>query len=281
MDIAIIITKLKEEMKTIFAQIENVPTKTSDLINDNNFMTQIQDTGWQNVTCEDGFQTPSKYKARYRRIGKIVYLEGVIYNTNTIPSVHEIKIGNISDYYCRPAHNQYATHTVLDQDSQQKTYTFMLNIEPDGDILIYYLGGNNDNIEIPASTRFKCNMSWIIEQEGNMVGTNIDVTFNETWVNIYTDEKRVNFTATLTDQNNNALQGKTIDVYRGTDWSSSNDDIHIGTFTTNNQGIISLSDTADYTNTDYIFTFMFNQYNQYKPSSKKIQIEGQYSIDDM
>ncbi len=37
MDITIIIEKLKEEMKTIFAQIENVPTKTSDLVNDVGF----------------------------------------------------------------------------------------------------------------------------------------------------------------------------------------------------------------------------------------------------
>lgn len=39
MDITIIITKLKEEMKKIFAAKEDVPTKTSDLINDNDFAT--------------------------------------------------------------------------------------------------------------------------------------------------------------------------------------------------------------------------------------------------
>lgn len=39
MDITIIITKLKEEMKKLFAVKEDVPTKTSDLINDNDFAT--------------------------------------------------------------------------------------------------------------------------------------------------------------------------------------------------------------------------------------------------
>ena len=39
MDITVIITKLKEEMKKLFAVKEEVPTKTSDLINDNDFAT--------------------------------------------------------------------------------------------------------------------------------------------------------------------------------------------------------------------------------------------------
>lgn len=39
MDITIIIAKLKEEMKKLFATKEDVPTKTSDLINDNDFIT--------------------------------------------------------------------------------------------------------------------------------------------------------------------------------------------------------------------------------------------------
>ena len=50
MDITIIIAKLKEEMKKLFATKEDVPTKTSDLINDNDFITNSDVSGKENIS---------------------------------------------------------------------------------------------------------------------------------------------------------------------------------------------------------------------------------------
>ena len=50
MDITIIIAKLKEEMQKLFATKEDVPTKTSDLINDNDFITNSDVSGKENIS---------------------------------------------------------------------------------------------------------------------------------------------------------------------------------------------------------------------------------------
>lgn len=260
MDITIIIAKLKEEMKKLFATKEDVPTKTSDLINDNDFVTtasiptktsdlvndvgfliehqditnkenisnkitslsssstdtqypsaklvydqllnfvkknevknnltstdtqlplsakqgkelktlvdskansnhthdNISDTGWQEVIFESGY---AKYgdPVRYRRIGKVVHIEGIIKNTSAFtPSETAKKVATISDIYCRPQYTQYG---LMQGTGANK---FLLSIQPNGNIGIARYGTTTTSTQIGANSWLHCNLTWMVETE--------------------------------------------------------------------------------------------------------------------
>ena len=247
MDITIIITKLTEEMKKIFAAKEDVPTKTSDLINDNDFATtaniptktsdlindndfatttsiptktsdlvndvgfliehqditnkenisnkttslsssntdtqypsakatynalntkaninhtheNISDSGWQNVVFKSGFSNYSSTNPmRYRRIGKIVHLEGIIKNTSAFtPNTGTTIVATIDDPYCRPTYSQY---TLMQGTGANR---FLLIINSDGTIGISRYGTTTTSTQVEANSWLHTNASWMIENE--------------------------------------------------------------------------------------------------------------------
>ena len=244
MDITIIITKLKEEMKKLFAVKESIPTKTSDLINDNNFISQnnvkdnlvstdtnlplsanqgkllkgsidtksninhthenISDSGWQNVSLKDGFAIANNsHPVRYRRIGKIVHLEGVIKNTEAItPSTTARVMGTIDDPYCRPQYEQYAIMQGVDASK------FFLNILNTGQIGLSRHGTTATNTQIPANSWLYINATWIVENE------NISYpTFITEYTRNVTDNGFL-YTIQLKNSNNNqSISNKNIQFY--------------------------------------------------------------------
>lgn len=64
-----------------------------------------EDTGWKEVTFKSGFShynTSDNYRARYRRVGKVVELRGSIKNTNQLTANTDYVMATISDTTCRP-----------------------------------------------------------------------------------------------------------------------------------------------------------------------------------
>lgn len=121
----------------------------------------ISDSGWQNVIFESGFQNyDTNHPVRYRRIGKIVHLEGIIKNTNAFtPGTTEKKVAFIDDVYCRPSYPQ----TALMQGSDGNK--FLLTINPTGDIDVSRYGTTTATTEVTAGRWLNCYATWMIENE--------------------------------------------------------------------------------------------------------------------
>jgi hypothetical protein len=268
MDIQVILTNVKETMKQWFALKSEVPTKTSDLVNDLNFMSTLTDTGWQNIIFDDNFTNINNdKKVRYRRIGKIVHIEGIAKALIDIPlDTADIKIGTISDYYCRPNKNQYSTQYGTGY------HTFKLNIEPSGNIYAYRYG-ITEQTQITAGTVLYCYMTWIVEEEKFMINTKLNIECNIENMNFYETDKKVTFTVTLTDENNNILTDKLISCYKDGQFlnQSSTDD---------NGQIILIDRDNNYYETDHEFKFVAHDSYGYNESKKYYYVYGVHTIDD-
>lgn len=137
--------------------------------NKNHTHANISDSGWQNVIFESGFQNyDTNHPVRYRRIGKIVHLEGIIKNTNAFtPGTTEKKVAFIDDVYCRPSYPQ----TALMQGSDGNK--FLLTINPTGDIDVSRYGTTTATTEVTAGRWLNCYATWMVETENISVETSI------------------------------------------------------------------------------------------------------------
>lgn len=128
----------------------------------------ISDTGWQEVVFESGYV---KYgdPVRYRRIGKVVHIEGIIKNTSAFtPSETAQKVATISDIYCRPQYTQYG---LMQGTGANK---FLLSIQPNGNIGIARYGTTATSTQIGANSWLHCNLTWMVETENVSYVTSFD-----------------------------------------------------------------------------------------------------------
>lgn len=116
-----------------------------------------EDTGWKALTFQSGFSNYSSSNiCRYRRIGKIVHLEGIFKNTNAISSGNSTKMGTISDTTCRPPATQYS---VQQGSSVNK---FAMSVASDGSIYIQRYGTTSDT-QVTAGAWLHCYMTWFVD----------------------------------------------------------------------------------------------------------------------
>lgn len=115
------------------------------------------DTGWKNVTFQSGFSNySSNNSCRYRRIGKIVHLEGIFKNTNAISSGDTTKIATISDTTCRPPSKQYS----IQQGSSLNK--FAMHVDSDGSIYLQRYGTTTDT-QVNAGSWLHCYTTWFVD----------------------------------------------------------------------------------------------------------------------
>lgn len=118
-----------------------------------------EDTGWKDVTYSSGYSAYSSNDAvRYRRIGKVVHLEGAFKNANALTSSNtEVKFASISDSTCRPSKIQIT----LQQGSGANK--FMLSINPNGDLKWARYGTTVTNTSISSGSWFNCVATWFVD----------------------------------------------------------------------------------------------------------------------
>lgn len=116
------------------------------------------DTGWKSITNASGFSTydSTNNPTRYRRIGKIVHIEGIFKNSSAISSGSSAVMGTISDTSCRPQHQQFA----LMQGSGKNF--FLLQVNPNGQIIIGRYG-TNANAQTPSGAWLHCNITYFVD----------------------------------------------------------------------------------------------------------------------
>ena len=175
-----------------------IPSKPSDLTNDNGFLTshqdisgkedktnkvtsisssstdteypsakavysyaepKIEDTGWQNISFSSGYQNySSSTPVRYRRIGKIVHLEGKFKNNSaTTPGQNGVVFGNITDSTCFPTYEQHSLQQGSGADK------FLLGITPDGQLYWGRYGTTSVSTQAGASTWLHCYATWFVD----------------------------------------------------------------------------------------------------------------------
>lgn len=173
----------------------------------------ISDTGWQNVVLKDGFANYSASSpARYRRIGKIVHLEGIVKNTTAFTSnTQAITMGIIDDQYCRPTNTQYAIMQGTDANK------FLLSIDKDGNIGISRYSTNSLGAQVNANAWLHVYATWMVETENISIPTSMDTEFkafeNMTLSNNNTIlNATIRVEATLKDQDGNYLANKAIKI---------------------------------------------------------------------
>lgn len=118
-----------------------------------------EDTGWKDVTYSSGYSAYSSSEAvRYRRIGKVVHLEGAFKNTNALTSSNtEVKFASISDSTCRPS----KTQITLQQGSGANK--FSLVIATNGDLKWVRYGTTVTNTSISSGSWFNCFATWFVD----------------------------------------------------------------------------------------------------------------------
>lgn len=116
------------------------------------------DTGWKSITNASGFSTydSSANPTRYRRIGKIVHIEGIFKNSSELASGSSAVMGTISDASCRPQHPQYA----LMQGSGKNF--FLLQVRANGQIVIERYG-TTANAKTGSGGWLHCYITYFVE----------------------------------------------------------------------------------------------------------------------
>ena len=204
----------------------------------------ISDSGWQNVVFESGFQNyDTNHPVRYRRIGKIVHLEGIIKNSSAFtPGTSEQKVAFINDVYCRPSYPQYALMQGTDGNK------FLLAINTNGNISIARYGTTAATTQVGAGAWLHCYASWIIDTELISIPTSI-VEYNSN----ATLDDAFRYTIQLKNGNNNqGISNKNIQFYLDGNLTATN--------STNNNGLreynIPYSTWSDHNNHTLRFNFI-------------------------
>lgn len=117
-----------------------------------------EDTGWKSITNASDFSTydSNASPTRYRRIGKIVHIEGIFKNSSELASGSSTTMGTISDTSCRPQKTQYA----LMQGSGKNF--FLLNVKPNGQIGIERYG-TTANAKTGKGSWLHCYITYFVE----------------------------------------------------------------------------------------------------------------------
>lgn len=203
--------------------------------NQNHTHPNISDTGWQNVVFESKFRNyaSNTNNVRYRRIGKIVHIEGIFTNTSTI-DVGEtaIKVATIPEIYCRPEYIQYG----LMQGSGANK--FLLSIHPNGNIGIARYGttsATTTQVTYNSSTNIgawlQCYLTWMVETENISYPTTIISDHSDAYPNGYTLNigDPISLAYKL-EANGEGIANQTIKLYI--------DNVEKGTRITNNNGYV-------------------------------------------
>lgn len=135
-------TNIQTAISTLETNIENAIVDNLTSIDPKSFLSakqgkvlndKIADTGWVNLTLSNGWENlGGKYPtAQYRKIGKQVFLRGLIINNSSTPEV----LLTLPDLI-RPLKISYST--IIESDNIKYIY-----IEPNGNIMIQnYVKGN-------------------------------------------------------------------------------------------------------------------------------------------
>lgn len=221
----------------------------------NHTHSNISDIGWQHVVFEDGFNDyGSDSPVRYRRIGKVVHLEGIIKNSTAFtPNTTAKKVAIIDDLYCRPNTTQYALMQGTDANK------FLLSVSPNGMIGIARYGTNVANTQITANSWLHCFLTWIVETEDISIPTSINMDGNFVF-----NSNGMTGTAivTLIDNNNNGIPNQAIQYYK--------DNTLISTKNTNDNGEVTFDISVNTSNNS--ISFVFNENAPYRGSKKKTDI---------
>lgn len=119
----------------------------------------IEDTGWKDLSLDSNFThyTETEQRAKYRRIGKTVYVRGAVKNTNAFtPSDEGTTVATINDTTCRP---QYF-YVFTQQGSGMNR--FMLRINADGTIAIGRYGTTSAS-QVGAGSWLNLHCSFVVE----------------------------------------------------------------------------------------------------------------------
>lgn len=118
-----------------------------------------EDTGWKNITFSSGYQNySSSTPVRYRRIGKIVHLEGKFKNNSAInPGQDGAVFGNITDSTCLPTYEQHS----LQQGSGANK--FILAIQPSGQLYWGRYGTTSTSTQADAGAWLHCYATWFVD----------------------------------------------------------------------------------------------------------------------
>lgn len=125
---------------------------------DSGWQPLYKDTGWKSITNASGFSTYDSKGSptRYRRIGKIVHIEGIFKNSSELASGSSTIMGTISDTSCRPQKTQYA----LMQGSGKNF--FLLVVKPNGQIAIERYG-TTANAKTGKGSWLHCYITYFVE----------------------------------------------------------------------------------------------------------------------
>lgn len=133
-------------------------TDFSNVFHDSGWKPLYYDTGWKTITNASGFSTydSNGSPTRYRRIGKIVHIEGIFKNSSKLASGSSTTMGTISDTSCRPQKDQYAL-----MQGSGKSF-FLLKVQTNGQIHIERYG-STANQETGVNSWLHCFITYFVE----------------------------------------------------------------------------------------------------------------------
>lgn len=139
--------------------VRNFYTDHTDTYRDTGWKPLYEDTGWQNITFNSGYQNySSSTPVRYRRIGKVVHLEGKFKNNAaTTPGQDGAVFGNITDSTCLPTYEQHS----LQQGSGANK--FLLAIQPNGNLYWGRYGTTSVSTQADAGAWLHCYTTWFVD----------------------------------------------------------------------------------------------------------------------
>lgn len=130
---------------------------TNDTVINGGWKKWYENTNWQNLSFSSGYGNyDSSHPVRYKRMNKIVHIEGIFKNTNAIASGSSVQIGTITDTTCRPPYDQYSL-----QQGSNKNF-FLLVITSSGAVKLERYG-TNANAQTTAGAWLHCNMTWFVD----------------------------------------------------------------------------------------------------------------------
>lgn len=141
------------------SDIPSVPTKTSELNNDSGFITSSdlpQDSGWKEATLTSDFVAyNSTFVNQYRKIGKIVFVEGGVKPTAQITANSETTIFTLPSGY-RPSKQII----IICQGSGMNRWCLTVNTNGNVTIQRY---GTTSNIAIPTNAWLPFSVTFAID----------------------------------------------------------------------------------------------------------------------
>lgn len=115
-----------------------------------------EDSGWIYPTLASPFSNDSSNTVRYRKIGKIVFIEGAVITTSNIAAGGTAQtIFTLPEGY-RPSHSQYLVGKGVER------YTYYLRIYTSGRVTASNYGISTD-VQIPNNTWLSVNAAFAVD----------------------------------------------------------------------------------------------------------------------